>query len=128
MNEATMITPESTPTRIGVAFCQILRGLGLKVPVSRVTFFLEALGKVGLEDRDAVYWAGRSTLVADPEEIGDFDRPSKSFGSKDAHPILKSSCRRSQYRFPLMNQKTARSLPRITRLHQGLRSSFDIAP
>ena len=74
MNDAITITPESTPTRIGVAFCQILRGLGLKVPVSRVTFFLEALGKVGLEDRDAVYWAGRSTLVADPEEIGDFDR------------------------------------------------------
>ena len=79
MNEATMITPESTPTRIGVAFCQILRGLGLKVPVSRVTFFLEALGKVGLKDRDAVYWAGRSTLVADPEEIGDFDRAFEVF-------------------------------------------------
>ena len=79
MNDAITITPESTPTRIGVAFCQILRGLGLKVPVSRVTFFLEALGKVGLEDRDAVYWAGRSTLVADPEEIGDFDRAFEVF-------------------------------------------------
>ena len=74
MNDALLISPESSPTRIGVAFCQILRGLGLRVPVSRVTLFLEALGQVGLEERDAVYWAGRSTLVSDPEAISDFDR------------------------------------------------------
>jgi len=74
MNEAVTMSLESSPTRIGVAFCQILRGLGIRIPVSQASLFLEALGQVGLEDRDAVYWAGRSTLVSDPEEIVDFDR------------------------------------------------------
>lgn len=74
MNEAPAMSLESSPTRIGVAFCQILRGLGIRIPVSQASLFLEALGQVGLEDRDAVYWAGRSTLVSDPEEIADFDR------------------------------------------------------
>jgi len=74
MNETLATSPEISPTRIAVAFCQVLRGLGLRVPVSRVSLFIEALGQVGLEERDAVYWAGRSTLVSDPEEISDFDR------------------------------------------------------
>tara|TARA_Y100000590_G_scaffold366645_1_gene426135 strand:- start:8406 stop:9437 length:1032 start_codon:yes stop_codon:yes gene_type:complete len=39
-----------------------------------VQLFVEALGLVGLDERDTVYWAGRSTLVADPEEIEEFDR------------------------------------------------------
>ena len=74
MNETLATSPEISPTRIAVAFCQVLRGLGLRVPVSRVSLFIEALGQVGLEERDAVYWAGRSTLVSDPEEISDFNR------------------------------------------------------
>ena len=74
MNETLFVKSENSPARIAVGFCQVLRGLGLEVPVSRVQLFVEALGLVGLDDRDAVYWAGRSTLVADPEEIQEFDR------------------------------------------------------
>ncbi|RZP39419.1 MAG: VWA domain-containing protein [Acidimicrobiales bacterium] len=69
-----MVKSENSPTRIAVSFSQVLRGLGLEVPVSRVQLFVEALGLVGLDERNAVYWAGRSTLVADPEEIEEFDR------------------------------------------------------
>ena len=74
MNETLLVKSENSPTRIAVSFSQVLRGLGLEVPVSRVQLFVEALGLVGLDERDAVYWAGRSTLVADPEEIEEFDR------------------------------------------------------
>ncbi|MEG3596320.1 MAG: VWA domain-containing protein [Actinomycetota bacterium] len=74
MNETLSVESENSPARIAVGFCQILRGLGLEVSVSRVMLFVEALGLVGLDERDAVYWAGRSTLVADPEEVEEFNR------------------------------------------------------
>lgn len=74
MNDTLALDSENSPARIAVGFCQILRGLGLEVSVSRVVSFTEALGLVGLNERNAVYWAGRSTLVADPEEIVDFNR------------------------------------------------------
>ncbi len=74
MNETLSVKSGNSPARIAVGFCQILRGLGLEVSVSRVMLFVQALGLVGLDDRDAVYWAGRSTLVGDPEEIEEFNR------------------------------------------------------
>ena len=74
MNETLLVKSENSPTRIAVSFSQVLRGLGLEVSVSRVQLFVEALGLVGLDERNAVYWAGTSTLVADPEEIEEFDR------------------------------------------------------
>jgi len=74
MNEALSVKSENSPARIAVGFCQILRGLGLEVSVSRVMLLVEARGLVGLDERDAVYWAGRSTLVADPEEVEEFNR------------------------------------------------------
>ncbi len=74
MNDTLALDSENSPARIAVGFCQILRGLGLEVSISRVVSFQEALGLVGLNERNAVYWAGRSTLVADPEEIADFNR------------------------------------------------------
>jgi uncharacterized protein with von Willebrand factor type A (vWA) domain len=62
------------PSEIAVAYSQILRGVGLRVPSSSTHTFAEALCAVGLEDRDAVYWAGRATLVRRPEDIEPFDR------------------------------------------------------
>ncbi|MFM2070317.1 MAG: hypothetical protein RLZZ623_580 [Actinomycetota bacterium] len=59
---------------MAVAFGQVLRGLGLAVPIGSVIQFAEALGLVGLEHRDGVYWAARSTLVRRPEDLGVFDR------------------------------------------------------
>ena len=59
---------------IAVAFARVLRGTGLVVPTSTVIAFTEALGAVGLTERDDVYWAGRATLVRRPEDTGVFDR------------------------------------------------------
>jgi len=64
----------SEPADIAVAFTRVLRGAGLNVPTSCTHTFAEALCAVGLDDRDAVYWAGRATLARRPEDIGVFDR------------------------------------------------------
>lgn len=67
-------TATTAPERMAVAFAHVLRTAELDVPVGTVTTFVEALGRVGLEDRDRVYWAGRATLVRRPEDIPLFDR------------------------------------------------------
>ncbi|MCP3855711.1 MAG: VWA domain-containing protein [Actinomycetia bacterium] len=59
--------------RIAVAFVRALRSAGLDVPVTSVITFLQALGEVGVIKKVAVYWAGRSTLLTNPEDIPVFD-------------------------------------------------------
>jgi uncharacterized protein with von Willebrand factor type A (vWA) domain len=58
---------------LGVAFARLLRAAGLHVPVGSVLMFTDALGEVGITRRDAVFWAGRSTLVRRPEDHGVYD-------------------------------------------------------
>jgi len=60
--------------RMAVAFARLLRGAGLKVPLGSVLTFVDALGRVGIDGRDGVYWAGRATLVRNPEDIPLYDR------------------------------------------------------
>ncbi len=59
---------------LAVAFARVLRGGGLAVPIDSVLAFGEALGAMGLEERDGVYWAARSTLVHRPEDLPFFNR------------------------------------------------------
>jgi uncharacterized protein with von Willebrand factor type A (vWA) domain len=63
-----------TVETMATAFARVLRGLGLDVPIGCVLTFAEALGAVGLDRRDSVYWAARSTLVRRPEDLPLFDR------------------------------------------------------
>ncbi len=60
--------------KIATAFARVLRGLGLSVPVGCVLTFTEALGATGIDQRGAVYWSARSTLVRRPEDLPLFDR------------------------------------------------------
>jgi uncharacterized protein len=74
--------PEPTVTgvdRMAVAFSRLLRGAGLDVPVGTVTTFAHALGMVGLDRRESVYWAGRATLVRRPEDVAAYDRTFAAF-------------------------------------------------
>ncbi len=59
---------------IAVAFTRVLRGAGMKVPMTSTHTFAEALCAVGLAGRDGVYWAGRASLLRRPEDIDVFDR------------------------------------------------------
>lgn len=60
--------------QLAVAFAQVLRRLEMAVPIGSVLDFADALGVLGISDRDHVYWAARSTLVHRPEDIALFDR------------------------------------------------------
>lgn len=60
--------------RIAVGFGRLLRSLGLAVPIGSVLDFIESVGLLGIDTRDAVYWAARSTLIHRPEDLGLFDR------------------------------------------------------
>ncbi len=66
-------------SRIAVSFSRVLRGAGMKVPISSTLSFGEALGIVGIDDRDSVYWAAMSTLVHRPEDRETFDRAFRAF-------------------------------------------------
>ena len=65
--------------QIAVGFARLLRGQGLDVPVGAVTVFAEALAAVGLERPQAVYWAGRATLIRRPEDRPLYDRSFAAF-------------------------------------------------
>ena len=73
------VPQQSDSAEIAVAFTRVLRGAGLKVPTSCTHTFAEALCAVGMDDRDAVYWSGRTTLARRPEDIEIFDRAFKVF-------------------------------------------------
>ena len=68
-----------TAGRLSVCFANVLRGLGVETPVSAVVSFTEALGAVGIGQRDDVYWAGRATLVRRPEDIAAYERAFAAF-------------------------------------------------
>jgi uncharacterized protein with von Willebrand factor type A (vWA) domain len=64
---------------LATAFGRVLRGAGVPAPVDSVLTFTEALGTVGVDARDSVYWAGRATLVHRPEDIPTYDRAFAAF-------------------------------------------------
>jgi len=66
--------PRTTAERMAVTFARVLRGAGLRVPLGSVLAFVDALGQVGVDQRDTVYWAGRATLLRRPEDIELYDR------------------------------------------------------
>ncbi|HEV2369310.1 MAG TPA: VWA domain-containing protein [Acidimicrobiales bacterium] len=68
-----------SPTRMAVAFVGLLRRGGLTVPVGAAVTYAEALAAVGLDERNAVYWAGRATLVRRPEDFPVYDRSFSAF-------------------------------------------------
>lgn len=70
---ADTLAPVDGVERIAAGFVAMLRTLGVEVPVGSAVVFVEALGRTGLSRRDGVYWAGRSTLITDPEDIAVFD-------------------------------------------------------
>jgi uncharacterized protein with von Willebrand factor type A (vWA) domain len=67
------------PERIVAGFTRALRTAGLSVPTGSAVLYAAALGQVGLEEPEQVYWAGRATLVRRPEDIEVYDRVFTSY-------------------------------------------------
>ena len=72
-------TVESNPDRLAVGFARVLRRLDIATPLDSVLTFINALSLVGIEDRNSVYWAGRTTLVRRPEDSAMFDKAFNVF-------------------------------------------------
>lgn len=73
------MTATAAPERMAVGFARLLRGAGLKAPTGSVLSFVEAIGHLDMADRSHVYWAGRATLVRQPEDIPLYDRAFDAF-------------------------------------------------
>jgi len=79
VSPSTASLDHASPEQIAVGFCRVLRGVGLPTPLGSVLLFVEALGRTGVESRDAVYWSARATLVRRPEDFSLFDRAFSVF-------------------------------------------------
>ena len=67
------------PERLTVGFILLLRSLGITVPIGSAIVFQQALVKIGIDKRESVYWAGRSSLIMDPEDIPVYDSAFETF-------------------------------------------------
>lgn len=56
-----------------LGFIDALRRTGLSVPIGRTLTYLDALSTLGVDDGEAVYWAGRATLLDRPEDTPLYD-------------------------------------------------------
>lgn len=80
-------TVDSTrPEAIAATVVAALRRVGMAVPVGSAVAYFEALGALGLDDRDRVYWAGRATLVPDREDVSLYDHVFRAFW--DGHALI----------------------------------------
>ena len=64
-----------------VAFGRSLRALGLPVGTGRILSFCRAVDALGLTDRDALYWAGRISLVARRDDLETYEAAFTSWYS-----------------------------------------------
>jgi hypothetical protein len=62
-----------------VGFARALRAAGLPVSQDRTQAFLTAVAAVGYDDPGGVYWAGRSTLTAEPDHFPVYDQVFESW-------------------------------------------------
>jgi uncharacterized protein with von Willebrand factor type A (vWA) domain len=70
-----------------VAFADVLRGLGVPIPVSRIELALEALASIDATQREQAYWALRCALITRADEIGAFDLAFAALWEGDARGV-----------------------------------------
>lgn len=57
-----------------LGFAAAVRGAGVKVTADRSRSFIDAVARLSLERRSDVFWAGRATLCAAPEDLDAYGR------------------------------------------------------
>ncbi|HEX7247050.1 MAG TPA: VWA domain-containing protein [Actinomycetota bacterium] len=56
-----------------IAFGRALRARGLPVGTGRILTFARAVSALGLTDRDSLYWAGRTSMIARRDDLEAYD-------------------------------------------------------
>lgn len=82
-------TGASAPERLAVAFAFALRARGIAVAAGAPLRYAEALAAVGLEREGPVYWAGRATLLQDPDDIDGYDDVFHAFWRLGGSRVLR---------------------------------------
>jgi uncharacterized protein with von Willebrand factor type A (vWA) domain len=62
-----------------VGLGRLLRRRGLPVGTGRILAFCRAVAALGRLDRQSLYWAGRLTMVARPEDLGAYDEAFRAW-------------------------------------------------
>jgi uncharacterized protein len=71
----------AAPDVVLAGFGRALRAAGLSVTLDREAAFVEAVDSVGADDGHGLYWAGRATLCADPQDTDVYDRVFRAWFS-----------------------------------------------
>jgi len=82
--QAARPAEHATVDRIVAGFVTALRSAGLDVPVGSAIAFRRSLDALGVDDRSAVFWAGRATLLHRPEDHELYDMVFASYWLRDA--------------------------------------------
>ncbi|QCO97919.1 VWA domain-containing protein [Arthrobacter sp. 24S4-2] len=69
-----MAAVEHSAEEILLAFAAAVRSAGVKVTADRARNFVDAVGRLGLGRRATVFWAGRATLCASPDDLPTYQR------------------------------------------------------
>ena len=75
--------PEYGVTGVFVGFTHALRAAGLSIGPDRTQAFLTASTLLDAAQRKHVYWAGRATLCADPDDFATYDKTFDRWFSTD---------------------------------------------
>ncbi len=72
-------------------FGRVLRAAGVDADAGRIAAFTEALGRLDASRREDVFWAGRLTLCADPDDLPRYDAAFEAvFGGWSPAPLPQS--------------------------------------
>jgi len=74
------------PDVLLLGFTRALRAAGVQVSPDRAQSFLTAASIVGVDDRRATYWAGRTTLCSGPDDLERYDQVFGSWFLGDEAP------------------------------------------
>ncbi len=79
------------PDELLLGFTRALRASGVPISPDRAKSFLEATAIVGLDDRRATYWAGRTTLCSDPQDLDRYDQVFDAWFLGQEHPVARAA-------------------------------------
>lgn len=80
---------------IFLGFAHALRAAGVEVTSDRAQTFVDAVSRVGAGRRRNVYWAGRATLCAGPDDFARYDQTFETWFAAE-HVRVKAATRPSQ--------------------------------
>ena len=82
----------SRPEAVLLGFARALRAAGVNVTADRERTYLQAAAQVGLADPTGVFWAGRATLCASPDDLRRHDQVFTAwFGQQPTGPRQRRS-------------------------------------